>query len=282
MTKLTTKIFGASLSALAFSLPATTLAQTCIVPPTCEELGFIKTSTDCAGKTILKCPFDKAQVYCPGYEENSKTYNLGDTYLINDIPVGKVIEVSDCSGGSTSDDITVAQCLSNSGCPNYTMSSSGSGSSRVYTWTCIGNNKIIATSSSNNMNDFSKTCNYKNSGNQGCKHGIIATTGTRTGTIAEASKGCSDMTTGGLSWYLPTNGQIAKIYTYVSKFSGYVWDHTGKCGNSNGDQIPVLCYSASSSQAECHINDGVLWQERHCSSNVITNFTMGYFCVAAF
>ncbi len=273
MTNLTTKIFGASLSALAFSLPATALAQTCVPPPTCDELGFIKTATDCAGKTILKCPFDQGQVYCPGYEENSETYNLGDTYMINGLPIGKVIEVSDCSGGTVSDEITVAQCLSNSGCPKYSKDYTGSS---TYTWTCNGNNKVIATNSTGNTSDFAKTCNYKSSSNQGCKHGTIATTGTRTGTIAEASKGCSEMTTGGLSWYLPTNGQIANIYTYVSKFSGHVWDHTGKCGDSGGGQVSLLgsnnCFCCTSS----------CYNYSACNETGLSKYTMGYFCVAAF
>lgn len=276
MTKNSTKIIGASLSALAFSLTiSNALAQTCVVPPTCEALGFIKTTADCAGKTILKCPFDQTQVYCPGYEESSQTYNLGDTYLINDIPIGKVIEVSDCSGsGSTSDDITVAQCLSNSGCPKYTSDWS-SGSPTIWTWTCDGNNKVIATSTSSSTSNFAKTCNYKSSSNQGCKHGTISTTGTRIGTNVQASKSCADMTTGGLSWFLPTNNQIANIYTYVSKFSGSVWDHTGKCGDSDGKQSSVGCPDYRPTEVQC----GVFYK---CNSGLIENFTIGYFCVAAF
>ena len=89
--------FGASLFALAFSLGASlpAAAQTCVPPPSCDTLGFTKTAADCAGKTILKCPFDTTKVYCPGVEEQTKSYALGDTYYANGTAVGKVIKL-DC------------------------------------------------------------------------------------------------------------------------------------------------------------------------------------------
>ena len=59
---------------------APTAAQTCIKTPSCADLGYTKTAADCAGKTILKCPLDNTQVYCPGYEETLRTYKVGDIY----------------------------------------------------------------------------------------------------------------------------------------------------------------------------------------------------------
>ena len=56
-------------------------AQTCIKTPSCADLGYTKTAADCSGKTILKCPLDNTQVYCPGYEETLRTYKVGDTYV---------------------------------------------------------------------------------------------------------------------------------------------------------------------------------------------------------
>ena len=55
-------------------------AQTCIKTPSCTDLGYTKTAADCAGKTVLKCPLDNTQVYCPGTEEinTPNTYNVGD------------------------------------------------------------------------------------------------------------------------------------------------------------------------------------------------------------
>lgn len=86
-------LYGASIIALAFSFSSQALAQTCSTPPDCKTLGFTKTAADCSGKTILKCPFNQAQVYCPGSEEYSRTYNVGDSYLASGIVVGKVYKV---------------------------------------------------------------------------------------------------------------------------------------------------------------------------------------------
>ena len=69
-------------------------AQTCIKTPSCADLGYTKTAADCAGKTVLKCPLDNTQVYCPGYEETLRTYKVGDTYVdANGIGVGTVVQV---------------------------------------------------------------------------------------------------------------------------------------------------------------------------------------------
>ncbi len=69
-------------------------AQTCIKTPSCTDLGYTKTAADCAGKTVLKCPLDNTQVYCPGYEETLRTYKVGDTYVnANGIGVGTVVKV---------------------------------------------------------------------------------------------------------------------------------------------------------------------------------------------
>lgn len=36
----------------------------CAVPPSCEELGFTMTTSQCSEKTTLKCPFDRTKVFC--------------------------------------------------------------------------------------------------------------------------------------------------------------------------------------------------------------------------
>ncbi len=42
-------------------------AQTCVMPPSCEDLGYKKTESDCAGVDIvLKCPTDMTKMACLG------------------------------------------------------------------------------------------------------------------------------------------------------------------------------------------------------------------------
>ena len=62
----TRTLFGAGLTALAFSsiLSSTAFAQTCAVVPTCEDLGYTFSATNCNGKKILKCPFDQTKFFC--------------------------------------------------------------------------------------------------------------------------------------------------------------------------------------------------------------------------
>ena len=43
------------------------LAQTsCVTPPSCSEMGYTQTLTECQGKEIVHCPFDLSAVFCAG------------------------------------------------------------------------------------------------------------------------------------------------------------------------------------------------------------------------
>lgn len=96
MTNKIKNIYFSGLLGLTALLSANTaLAQTCVNAPDCAEIGFTKTTADCEGKTILKCPFDTNQVYCPGYEESTKTYSVGDTYYKDGVAAGVVAVVTD-------------------------------------------------------------------------------------------------------------------------------------------------------------------------------------------
>ena len=52
---------GAALIGLGGSAYA---AIDCAVPPTCDELGYTMTTSDCSGMATLKCPFDQTKVFC--------------------------------------------------------------------------------------------------------------------------------------------------------------------------------------------------------------------------
>ena len=96
-------------------------AQTCIKTPSCADLGYTKTTTACAGKTILKCPLDNSQVYCPSYEETLRTYKVGDIYIdSNGVGIGTVVEIDSTgkhgvivtSGGSGDASTATTTCAS--------------------------------------------------------------------------------------------------------------------------------------------------------------------------
>ena len=37
---------------------------TCTKAPTCSELGYTQTSSECSGRTTVKCPFDETKLFC--------------------------------------------------------------------------------------------------------------------------------------------------------------------------------------------------------------------------
>ena len=84
----TRTLFGAGLTALAFSsiFTSTAFAQTCATVPTCDELGYDLSETDCSGKKALKCPFDNTKFYCPD-GRGSDTLSVGDI-LFSDMTTG--------------------------------------------------------------------------------------------------------------------------------------------------------------------------------------------------
>ena len=63
----------------AFSV-AEVRAQTCVVPPTCEGLGYDKTASDCSGLAKLRCPFDDSKYFCTAYlnPDGSSPATVGD------------------------------------------------------------------------------------------------------------------------------------------------------------------------------------------------------------
>ena len=71
---------GAALIGLGGSAYA---AIDCAVPPTCEELGYAYSSTECTGQSTLKCPFDQTKVFC-GAPSSSVTCTVG-AVLYNDL-----------------------------------------------------------------------------------------------------------------------------------------------------------------------------------------------------
>ena len=89
----------------AFSV-AEVRAQTCVVPPTCEGLGYDKTASDCGGLAKLRCPFDDSKYFCTAYmnPDGSAPIAVGDiaysdgTYsavpIPSKIPVGVVVNSS--------------------------------------------------------------------------------------------------------------------------------------------------------------------------------------------
>ena len=75
-------------------------AITCEQVPECSSLGFTQTATDCAGKNMLKCPFDTDKVFCGG-DTGQGCDAVGDIlysdlncYDESSLPSGKVTPIA--------------------------------------------------------------------------------------------------------------------------------------------------------------------------------------------
>ena len=101
------KIYAGAMLAFCLAFSAKSLqAQTCIVPPSCEELGYTMTEADCASaEKILKCPHDQSKMFCltmaeidPGSSGNVGDILYGDgtvssKQIFGKKPIGVVFDV---------------------------------------------------------------------------------------------------------------------------------------------------------------------------------------------
>ena len=71
-------------------------AQTCTTAPGCAELGYTKSVSDCIGKTVLYCPFDKTKAYCA---DETSCASLGFTDTISECPGEYTLCPSDSTKG---------------------------------------------------------------------------------------------------------------------------------------------------------------------------------------
>ena len=54
----------------------------CVTPPSCEDMGYTQSASDCTTDKIVKCPFDISKVFClNGNEETIISYDCSTTQL---------------------------------------------------------------------------------------------------------------------------------------------------------------------------------------------------------
>lgn len=99
---------------LAVSLNANGASAECVVPPSCESLGYNMTAAQCGKYTTLKCPFDATKVYC-------SIENCPSEYHLYSCPTyascswcGNKAKIVDCSKGYLYKNGNCAKCTT---CP---------------------------------------------------------------------------------------------------------------------------------------------------------------------
>ncbi|MBQ8662157.1 MAG: tail fiber protein [Alphaproteobacteria bacterium] len=64
MSRLSWSYLFLSSAAVLLVTAAEASAQTCTTAPSCAELGYTQSASECSGKAMVKCPFDKTKVFC--------------------------------------------------------------------------------------------------------------------------------------------------------------------------------------------------------------------------
>jgi len=156
------------IAGLAYTSSA--MAQTCTAAPSCEEMGYTQSASDCTGKISLRCPFDLSAYLC--LELGSCDFS---DYPLSSCPTGGNCsnitcdgttkhKLNSCNSGYTQSGNTcnpdcdftnypLASCPSNGNCSNYS---------------CGGTTKYKLNSCNSGYNKNGNTCVYACSGYYEC------------------------------------------------------------------------------------------------------------------
>ncbi len=204
MNLLLKRILGASLTLAAFSFLNinTVNAQSCAVAPTCESLGYTKSENDCKGHDVLKCPFDTSLVYCDsassGSSGNCDNPVVG-SFLYSDMSCSTAIEGSNSIIGiifDVTNNLALALDYSNKTWASEAIDIPG----------LPNMDKASAQTDMNGQSNTTTIANYCKSNGKSCPAIEYVTSYSTTGTNAG-------------NWYLPSAGELKKIYNNKDKIN---------------------------------------------------------------
>ncbi|MBE6453130.1 MAG: hypothetical protein E7012_06555 [Alphaproteobacteria bacterium] len=216
-------------------LSSSSLAQdSCMVRPSCADMGYTKSATDCEGKKAIACPFDLSAYYCPEVGESCDF----SEYPLTECPNGGNCTEFEC-GETTQYKLDSCQ-------NNYEISTDGTTCNA-----CNFTNYPLASCPSNgNCSNYScgGTTKYKlNSCNSGyTKNGNTCTAcnwGDYTLTSCPTGGNCSNLSCGGTTKYKLNSCQSGyTINSAKTKCTACSW----------GDYTASYCpYSGTCSSKTC-------------------------------
>ncbi|MBE6452647.1 MAG: hypothetical protein E7012_04080 [Alphaproteobacteria bacterium] len=84
-----------TITSIMILLSSSSLAQeSCMIRPSCANMGYTKSATDCVGKDFIRCPFDKSAYYCP---EAGESCDFSE-YPLTECPTGGNCTEFECDG----------------------------------------------------------------------------------------------------------------------------------------------------------------------------------------
>ena len=198
-------------------MATTTLAQdsTCILQPSCSQLGYTSAEADCGNQKVLRCPFDVSQVACIGGSGTSGGSGGGD-------------DTGDDNNTSPSCNIGDIYYADNTCSSNFDIQKDAIGivfdtTHKLIVSLSTGKNKKWSTSTSLssdvnitgvNINDTAlvRDFNGKTYTNQ-----LIASSSTY-----PAAEYCGSLTLGNKSWFLPSGGQMYLLGQQYNKVNSAI------------------------------------------------------------
>ena len=198
-------------------LATTALAQdsTCILQPSCSQLGYTSAEADCGTAKVLRCPFDVSQVAClsggsdggSGGETGGEPSDEFGTVDNSSCQVGYIYYSDDtCSPEYNyfKDPIGIVFDANR----RYIVGFTRAWQKKWSTATSTSVNIPFATDKITQMRDFSGASHTK------------AIEDLNTLSSYPSAKHCIEKTTGNKEWFLPSSGQmyvLASVYTLVNE-----------------------------------------------------------------
>ncbi|MBE6452134.1 MAG: hypothetical protein E7012_01410 [Alphaproteobacteria bacterium] len=192
-----------TITSIMILLSSSSLAQdSCMIRPSCANMGYTKSATDCVGKKAISCPFDTTAYYCPEVGESCDF----SEYPLTECPTNGNCTIFECGGTTqykldscqnsyeiSSDNTTCVACDFSS----YPLASCPT-SGNCSNYSCGGTTKYKLNSCKSGYTKSGNTC-------------TACSWGDYTLSSCESYRGtCSSKTCGG-----------KKQYKYTSCVSGY-------------------------------------------------------------
>ena len=186
-------------------------ALDCATPPTCEEWGFTMTTSDCAGKFVLRCPREPNNdnaVFCGGIgpvECAKGSILYSDLKCYDEVPDSKtaiavVFDTTNRLAVSLEEAGTLGWSSSTtdiSAVPNFMMDAEASVGASAHTY-------YTTSETSGGISDTAAIVQFG-------------------GGVTPAASKCYNSTYGGQdTWFLPTLGDVINI-SYVKSALGGIW-----------------------------------------------------------
>jgi len=191
-------------------LTTTTLAQssTCIVQPSCSQLGYTQVESDCGSSKVIRCPFDVSQVACVSGgnvsgsgDDGNGDCKVGDFYYADDTCSDEFDNLKEVIGMVVDKNYKLAIGLHSSSTTVSSLTVSGN------TGSVLSEEEVLRDGEGEKNTEHLVAAGYS------------------------AAIYCNNLTLGGKKWFLPSVGQLHKLYGLKDQYNDAISNITGLYSN---------------------------------------------------